>query len=553
MCVDYSAVWRTLVAYRWTGQTELTAANLVRIDDDGLTRCCRPSRRNCWCGPPWNAVPTCSSALFNDVPRVQRYAAAIAGVRFSAATQCTNTCSPDSTDRRSSRRCREGRTRFGLPSRTGVDQPDGALFHVGRDVVGPHPAQRDHHGRAVRRRRRRRRPMPNPAPSSTVELLGPSAATYSGTSCSMPGQPSGSGWPPFTARRAIESRSRPMIAARRRCAVHGASAATPAGSPSRPTGRRAATRRSRRRVVSPPALAAARSASARWSHATVRSASAVDVIAAIASWNARTTQPLFVCSSAGSRPIASSMRVRPISSVVARSRPATSAARQSNPPPAPAVVIAHSIASDHSTQASTLSGWGWVSDATRGGEAGDGSAVAHVGEHDRSRAHQAPLPAESGCSAWYACADSAADSCRRPTALSTAAVWLPTSHGRLRYQRTISSPMDRDVCRALEHREDGQCHLRVVRPLARLPAEVAAALISHGAAGFGGWNSYGTPSTSPTAEAITAPTARSVVAASIDDIIAADRHLAGRTWSRAMRMAGSVRERMSSGRKMFWR
>ena len=62
--------------------------------------------------------------------------------------------------------------------------------------------------------------------------------------------------------------------------------------------------------VSPPDRAAARRASARWSHGTGRDGSAVDVIAASAAWSALTTHPLFMCSSAGSRPTASSIRSR---------------------------------------------------------------------------------------------------------------------------------------------------------------------------------------------------------------------------------------------------
>ena len=70
------------------------------------------------------------------------------------------------------------------------------------------------------------------------------------------------------------------------------------------------------------------------------------------------------------------------------SRPAAMAARQSNRSSARAVVIACSMASDHSTHASMLSGCGWVSAGNLGGQPGHGVAVAESGEGDRSGAHQ---------------------------------------------------------------------------------------------------------------------------------------------------------------------
>ena len=90
---------------------------------------------------------------------------------------------------------------------------------------------------------------------------------------------------------------------------------------------------------------------------------------------------------------------------------------------------------------------------------------------------------------------------------------MPTSRGRLRYQRTISSPIAAtsvEPVASTVSTVNAICVSSVHSPGSQRKPPPPS--IAHGADGFGGPNSYGAPSASPTAEAITAPTARSIVA-----------------------------------------
>ena len=241
------------------------------------------------------------------------------------------------------------------------------------------------------------------------------------------------------------------------------------------------------------------------------------------------------------------------------SRPRHTAARQSKGCPGTAVVMACSMASDQSTQASTLSGCGWVRRATSAARPATASRSPSAARATGPVRISAPLPAASGLRCWYRTAASAGDTARRTASPSTARVWLPTSIGRLSNQRSMDAPMaSRSSSPAASTSSTASAiwvssvHSPGAQPKPPPPSS------SHGALGRGGPNSYGAPMASPIADASTAPTARSVVAGSRVTVIsvrsrpacgrgrAAPRPTPGRR-ARSRRAPGSAR-RTAGGR-----
>ena len=220
------------------------------------------------------------------------------------------------------------------------------------------------------------------------------------------------------------------------------------------------------------------------------------------------------------------------------SRPSSTAARQSNSPSAVAVVIARSMASDHSTQASTLSGWGWVSAATDAARRATASRSPRWARATGPVRISAPLPAASGCRRWCSCAASAAPVPPRLAAPSTARVWLPTSAGPLSYHRTIARPISSvsvEPAASTVSTASAICVSSVHSPGAhRNDRRPPAGTVRSGPAAP---NSYGAPIASPAAEASTAPTARSTIAA-LGVTVSAPRLPCGRPRSRRDREAG---------------
>ena len=416
-------------------------------------------------------------------PRVMRYAAATDGARCSAATQWTKTRSPASTSS-SIVRAVSSRTkpRFGLSASVGVDQADGVVLDVGRHVGRAHPAQRHDDGRP--RRRRRRSTPADVAEPGAVELDHRGCAASRdvvGTRCSTPGQPLrvGRAAPDGEAGHRVEVGAR-TATARRRCVGRGAGGATPSGSPSRPTVRRAATRRWRRRCRC-RRRPRPRGAGRRRGGRTGRSwGPAVDVMAATAAWKAPTTQPLVRCEVGGipsdgfvdARPPHWSRRsVRRGRGRRARRRASRTARRRRR----------------HDRPL----------DRQRPQHAGLDAVGMGVGERARHRrpARRRRRGRRGRRGRRAPCAS--ARRCRRRRGAPTGrrsrrlrrraaggrhrraphAVWLPTSAGPT---GDTSAPSRRPSVRVGatggEHGEDGERHLGVVRPLAGLPLEPSTAL-----------------------------------------------------------------------------
>ena len=216
-------------------------------------------------------------------------------------------------------------------------------------------------------------------------------------------------------------------------------------------------------------------------------------------------------------------------------------------------MIARSMASDHSTHASTLSGCGWVSAATVGGEPGDGVAVADRRERHRPGPHQRAVAGRVRMRCWNAAAAVGGDDPLPAASPSTARVWLPTSRGsagepahhrradlvgdRSRPRRARSSTASA-ICVSSVHSPGSQ-------PNPPPPSSV------HGAVGSGPPNSYGAPIASPAAEASTAPTRRDRSVATV----ARRRRRSSRWRLVPSRSSASLRppQKSSRSRRRAWR
>ena len=230
--------------------------------------------------------------------------------------------------------------------------------------------------------------------------------------------------------------------------------------------------------VSPPARDAGRSAAARCSHGSACDADRRRRDRGERGLE-RADHPAVVRWTTPDRDrAASSMRVppQPVRAGSTWSSPASTASRQSNASSSDDVITACSMASDHSTHASTLSGCGWVSAAT--------PRPARRRRHDRRGGRVRP----ARCASALRCPPrrgSAAGRRTRPR--------LQRCPGRRRRRARpgLVADVDRPALVPAHHRstdrlgvgrpvgedgEHGERHLGVVGPLPRLPPEPAAAL-----------------------------------------------------------------------------